>query len=94
MLTCVKATKCKDNTDAVATLLKLVADNSVKDTFGETAGKSTYYRFVKGDANKMLNKQGEVDLDQFDAVSKERTFAGEDGEEITRTLTYLYAKRV
>ena len=94
-LTCIKVTTFVNN-DVPATLLKLRgASPAVEDYFGKSVARITYYRFVEGDATKMLHKTGEVDLDQFDIVAKDRDFVDETtGEIITRTLKYLYAKRV
>ena len=94
-LKCVKSTLCNNSTGDAATLLKLVGESTgVKDYFGETNSKVTYYRFVSGDQTAMLDKTGNVDLEQFDIVKQDREFADETtGEMITRTLKYLYAKR-
>ena len=93
-LKCTKATVCENNNGQTATLLKLQgAGTVVKDAFGESSSRCTYYRFVEGDASNMLDKDGDVDLDLFDIVKREREFADKDtGEIIVRTLNYLYAK--
>jgi len=93
-VSCVKATLCTDNNGDTNTLLKFQDSASVKDDWGTSENAVSYFRFVKGDATKKLNKQGKLDLEQFEIVARVRTWTDkESGEEVTGTLKYLVAKR-
>ncbi len=91
---CVKATLCVDNAGDTNTLLKFQDKASVKDDWGTSENAISYFRFVKGDSTKKLNKSGKLDLDLFEIVPRTRTWTDkESGEEVTGTLKYLVAKR-